>query len=859
MHHQSPSPIINATYSDDGSVQDICRALSLRLRETNAVVVFKALIVLHSMIRSGATDNVLSFLGQQDILRLKNVVGQSWDGYAPPQNLGFYAQYLDSRIRGYRELKHDPIRVQSENNRSSRVEGPSSGRYDGASSRARKLKSLTVDKGLLREVKEVQKMVNAVVLCKFYEDDLSDQCTVMAFRMLVKDLLVLVQAVNEGVVNLLEHYFEMAKTDAREALGIYKTFCKQNDKVVEYLDAARRLHHVVEVPVPNLKHAPVSLVKALEEYLNDPNFEQNRLEYQQNMGVADIPTTAGGSASTPAPAKPSPPVESRTVQPQQQQETASASAPPPKAQQTVNQSIQDFFASIENESGNQANNNNFMMNPYGQPNPMMLQQQQQQQQQPMINPFRQSMMAPQMTGFPAQNQSLGMNSWAQHPNGRMMAPQSTGFIQQQQQQSPFLQPQQTGYMAAQQPQQQSPFMQPQSTGFLQPTPTSQPAQPQQNAFGSMGIGSGSAGMQQMMPQATGPNPFRQTMLFPQSTGAPFQPSAGVSSNPVTLPPQPQTNNVNIAKPLSVQPTGSKNPFALPPDHERKPSPQSAGPSLFQLSQIKASTMPTQGGNTFDSVFGNNFNSGNNTFTNEFGALTMNEPTRNQHSPFHPAQHNTVSGTGAANNSAGTAMSDLASAFTFSSNNDANKQTSQFGNGMSAFGTGMSSNTTGANSSSSSAFGQQGSSAFGSSASAPLQPQPTGFAGSSVKPFKPSSNFGSSLVETLPPLPASSTGTPVGNNSSNTSNFSQAFSSTGPTSPLAAQATGFNPFSSNQPTGMNGGGANGQANGNSSFMSIFGQQQGQNNPSQATGNNDSVFMNAFSTGSNNNWMTAGHQR
>lgn len=31
-------PIINATYSDDGSVQDICRALSMRLREPNAVV-----------------------------------------------------------------------------------------------------------------------------------------------------------------------------------------------------------------------------------------------------------------------------------------------------------------------------------------------------------------------------------------------------------------------------------------------------------------------------------------------------------------------------------------------------------------------------------------------------------------------------------------------------------------------------------------------------------------------------------------------------------------------------------------------------------------------------------------------------
>jgi hypothetical protein len=86
-------PIINATYSDDGSVQDICRALSMRLREPNAVVgvqrfkvlmryvdnnlsvqvVFKALLVLHSMIR----------LGQQDLLRLRNVVGQTWDGKQP--------------------------------------------------------------------------------------------------------------------------------------------------------------------------------------------------------------------------------------------------------------------------------------------------------------------------------------------------------------------------------------------------------------------------------------------------------------------------------------------------------------------------------------------------------------------------------------------------------------------------------------------------------------------------------------------------------------------------------------------------------------------------------------------------------
>ena len=92
--------------------------------------------------------------------------------------------------------------------------------------KARKLRALTVDKGLLRETKQVLKMVDALVQCKvrqhmgpsrswirhwftfltlrqLYEDHLEDECTVTALRMMVKDLLVLTQAVNEGVINVL--------------------------------------------------------------------------------------------------------------------------------------------------------------------------------------------------------------------------------------------------------------------------------------------------------------------------------------------------------------------------------------------------------------------------------------------------------------------------------------------------------------------------------------------------------------------------------------------------------------------------------------------------------------------------------
>ncbi len=93
-------PIISATFSDDGAIHDVCKALSPRFREPNAIVrdvclrlcgilsipfqvVFKALIVLHTMIKNGATDNVLTYLSTEDVLKLRNVSDGQWDGVFP--------------------------------------------------------------------------------------------------------------------------------------------------------------------------------------------------------------------------------------------------------------------------------------------------------------------------------------------------------------------------------------------------------------------------------------------------------------------------------------------------------------------------------------------------------------------------------------------------------------------------------------------------------------------------------------------------------------------------------------------------------------------------------------------------------
>ena len=87
--------------------------------------------------------------------------------------MGHYADYLDSRIRAWKELKHDLVRVQTESNR--RSDGLSAGctslKAVNPSSltsvaKARRLRHLPVDKGLLREVKQVQNILDSLIMCK---------------------------------------------------------------------------------------------------------------------------------------------------------------------------------------------------------------------------------------------------------------------------------------------------------------------------------------------------------------------------------------------------------------------------------------------------------------------------------------------------------------------------------------------------------------------------------------------------------------------------------------------------------------------------------------------------------------------
>ncbi|KAH7335185.1 ANTH domain-containing protein [Rhizoctonia solani] len=852
-------PLVSATYADDGSIHDICRALAPRFKEPNAVIVFKALIVLHSMVRQGQTDNVLKYLASSDVLRLRNVSSGNWDGYMAPQNIAHYAMYLDCRVRTYKDLKHDVIRVQSESNR----DRLSTTDDDGSSSRplqrnktvmGRKLRVMTVEKGLLRETKMVQRLTDSLLECKLYDDSLEDDLNVTALRMLVKDLLILFQATNEGVINVLEHYFEMSHVDAENALKIYQHFCKQTERVVNYLGIAKKLQNVLNVQIPNLRHAPVSLAKTLEEYLKDPNFEDNRLDYRNSRIIADggTSTKKDGKASE---AKPNPTVKIPEDNAASSSTAASGatleSAKPGKSE------LMDFFSSIEQEQPTTDDgptddwHDEWATAIYSVPSHRL------QLQQSFPSTISAAVPYPAATAVPFQAQPL--------------QPQSTAM--------PFIQPQQT------------------AAPFLQPQDTARPFQPQQQQPAPF-----------LQPQMTGSNPFRQTILLPQSTGMPTNPfpsnpfpSNPFPSNPATPSAQLTGTGTGITRPASTpiggtertiaplvpQATGSRNPFG-----PVAPAPPPPVPKLPTLAELQSGM--------FSGGTGQNANGAGAGSNQPFGAST------GQNQPFGSGVFGQTNGSESQQSQTGSNvfdMSSIASSFAFG-NNDATPKpeikpldpqataTSSFsgssmfsaqptGSSFSSISTtpfGSSSTTSPFNLGSTSPFNSSSTSLFGASSGSTttpsLVPQVTGFGGSNVKPFKPTSSFGAELMDNFPGAKTdspslsfgssfgsglSSQATGLGSQSTGLSSQSTGLGSqpTGLSSQptgLSFQSTGFGTSAfggglSSQPTGAFGGGLQPQATGGANpFRASMFNSLG-NGPTSTPGTGSNPFPSSTPAGTN----------
>ncbi|KAF7949696.1 uncharacterized protein EAE97_003205 [Botrytis byssoidea] len=533
--------ILIATHSGEAGVAEVFRALQNRLRDSTWTVVFKSLITVHLMIREGSPDVTLAYLARhRNMLAISSFTDVQTQG----RNIRHYTNYLTERARSFRDTKCDFVR--------------------GAEGR---LEKLSVEKGLLRETESVQHQITSLLKCDVLDNEPDNEITITVFRMLVLDLLALFHVINQAMINILGHFFEMSKPDAERAMEIYRNFTRQTDFVVSYLGVARQYEHQTRVEVPKLKHAPVNLGKQLEDYLMDPDFEVNRRQY-----LAEQESSKGGKSGTNGSSKPfavpskseseSRAATGRSFPDAAQASSSSAPTQPPKPPAA---DLIDFFDSIDTPQPI-ASQAALQQQPQFNSDPFQMQQQQQLQQNGFIQ---------QQPGF----QDPGQFAQQQGFNGafNMQPP-----IQQQQQQPQPMQPNFTGVgFGGYTPQQQF-----QLSG-LSPIPQESAVNFQQQGQQQMNL---------QTPQQT--NPFRQSMMtnttglagpsFPasppitspvtrQSTN-PFAKSASPQSQPYTPPPDQQFQQQPMAAPLRSMQTGT-NPFAKNLSIQSADRPQTSGASL----------------------------------------------------------------------------------------------------------------------------------------------------------------------------------------------------------------------------------------------------------------------------------------
>ncbi|KAJ1920836.1 hypothetical protein H4219_001073 [Mycoemilia scoparia] len=281
---------------------------------------FKGLIVVHILMQEGNGPAIYDFLSKNThVLNMEKFRDRNGTrAIEQTKNIRLYANYLCDRMLAYKSTRLDYM--------SKRI-------TTGSQIYAVKV---TDTKFLLLEVSTVQKLLHSLFKSRFDTDTLDNETTFSGFRYMLRDSLKLFQVMNEGVMKMLRVYFELNNTDMRRALDLYKRFIRLTERMDEYLMAARRFESIFGFSIPKLTHAPVSLAKGLEDYLNLPESEKQATK-------KDIKTQSNSNSKSGA---------SQGLKLKEKSKSGQADQPS-QAKATAKKETEDmidFFASIDEPS-----------------------------------------------------------------------------------------------------------------------------------------------------------------------------------------------------------------------------------------------------------------------------------------------------------------------------------------------------------------------------------------------------------------------------------------------------------------------------------------------------------------------------
>jgi hypothetical protein len=91
----------------------------------------------------------------------------------------------------------------------------------------------------LQALPVLERLIDALLAMDITAQELTNGVINTAFVMLFKDLIKLFACYNDGVINLLEKFYELKKQQAREAVSLYRKFIVKMDRINDFMKVAR--------------------------------------------------------------------------------------------------------------------------------------------------------------------------------------------------------------------------------------------------------------------------------------------------------------------------------------------------------------------------------------------------------------------------------------------------------------------------------------------------------------------------------------------------------------------------------------------------------------------------------------------
>ncbi|XP_068137678.1 clathrin coat assembly protein AP180 isoform X14 [Hyperolius riggenbachi] len=276
--------LIQATNETNVNIPQMADTLFERATNSSWVVVFKALVTTHHLMVHGNERFIQYLASRNTLFNLSNFLDKSGShGYDMSTFIRRYSRYLNEKAFSYRQMAFDFARVKK-----------------GAEGVMRTM----LPEKLLKGMPILQGQIDALLEFDVHPNELTNGVINAAFMLLFKDLIKLFACYNDGIINLLEKFFEMKKSQCKDALEIYKRFLTRMTRVSEFMKVAEQVG-IDKGDIPDLTQdgvidepAPSSLMETLEQHLN--TLEGKKNSSGSPVGKSSPATTVTSPNTTPS-------------------------------------------------------------------------------------------------------------------------------------------------------------------------------------------------------------------------------------------------------------------------------------------------------------------------------------------------------------------------------------------------------------------------------------------------------------------------------------------------------------------------------------------------------------------------------